>query len=110
MSEWQNGKTLVRLLLQHQSDLGLQCLSLPFWQEASVQILGTSTLALFSIKFNNNADTKINHDMAWQKVLSDMPNSTLTLFFFVFLVDEGREDPTTTKSGPSSAWYMLVAL
>ena len=29
---------------------------------------------------------------------------TLTAFFsFFFLVDEGREDPNTTKYGPSSA-------
>ena len=28
---------------------------------------------------------------------------TLTTFFFVFLVAEGKEDPNTTKSGPSSA-------
>ena len=28
---------------------------------------------------------------------------TLTRFFFFFLVDEGREDPNTTISGPSLA-------
>ena len=36
-----------------------------------------------------------------QKVLSGGP--TLTSFFLVFLVDEGREDPNTTISGPWSA-------
>ena len=29
------------------------------------------------------------------------------LFFLIFLVDEGREDPNTTKSGPSSASFKL---
>ena len=33
LSEWQTGKTLIRLLLKKQSDLGLHCLSRPF-QEA----------------------------------------------------------------------------
>ena len=33
----QTGKTLIRLLLQKQSDLGLRCLSRPFWQASSVQ-------------------------------------------------------------------------
>ena len=37
LSEWQIGKTLIRLLLQKQSDLGLPYLSRPFWQVASVQ-------------------------------------------------------------------------
>ena len=32
----QTGKTLIRLLLQKQSNLGLLCLSKPFWQETSV--------------------------------------------------------------------------
>ena len=34
-----------------------------------------------------------------QKVLSE----GVKLLFFFFLVDEGREDPKNTKSGPSSA-------
>ena len=29
------GKTLIRLLLQKQSDLGLRCLSRPFWKATS---------------------------------------------------------------------------
>ena len=36
-SEKQTGKTLIRLLLQKQSDLGLPCLSKPFWQATSVR-------------------------------------------------------------------------
>ena len=36
-SEKQTRKTLVRLLHQKQSDLGLQCLSGPFWQTISIQ-------------------------------------------------------------------------
>ena len=31
------GKTLIRLLLQKQSDLGLHCLHRPYWQSASVR-------------------------------------------------------------------------
>ena len=37
LSEKQTGKTLIRLLLQKQSDLGLSCLSRPFWQATRVQ-------------------------------------------------------------------------
>ena len=37
MLEKQTGKTLIRLLLQKQSDLSLHCLSKPFWQATSVQ-------------------------------------------------------------------------
>ena len=40
----QTGKTLLRLLLQKQSDLGLCCLSRPFWQAASVQNFRTFTV------------------------------------------------------------------
>ena len=36
LSEQQSGKTLIRLLLQKQSDLGLPCLSRPFWAGNSV--------------------------------------------------------------------------
>ena len=32
-----NRETLIRLLLQKQSDLGLYCLPRPFWQETSIQ-------------------------------------------------------------------------
>ena len=39
LSEWQTGKTLIRLLLKKQSDLGLHCLSRPFRQATSVQNL-----------------------------------------------------------------------
>ena len=35
LSELQIGKTLIRLLLQKQSDLGLPFLSRPFWQASS---------------------------------------------------------------------------
>ena len=34
--ELRTGKTLIRLLFQKQSDLGLHCLSRPFWQTISV--------------------------------------------------------------------------
>ena len=37
LSEQQTWNTLVRLLLQKQSDLGLPCLSRPFWLATSVQ-------------------------------------------------------------------------
>ena len=36
LSEQQTGKTLIRLLLQEPSDLGLHCLSKPFLQATSV--------------------------------------------------------------------------
>ena len=36
MPEYQTGKTLIRLLLQKQSDLGLHCLSRPFWHTTRV--------------------------------------------------------------------------
>ena len=42
LSELQTGKTLIRLLLQKQSDLGLHCLSRTFWHATSVQNLRTS--------------------------------------------------------------------
>ena len=38
LSEKQTGKTLIILLLQKQSDLGLHCLYRLFWQAAYVQI------------------------------------------------------------------------
>ena len=38
-----NRKTLIRLLLKKQSDLGLHCLSRPFWHAASVQNFRTFT-------------------------------------------------------------------
>ena len=40
-----NRKTLIRLLLQKQSGLGLHCLSRLFWQDASVQNLRTFTVS-----------------------------------------------------------------
>ena len=51
---------------------------------------------------------------AWiQKVLQEGSNSDRFYFFFFFLgggglVDEGREDPNTTKSWPSSARQLNV--
>ena len=42
--EKQIGKTLIGLLLQKQSDLGLHCLSRPFWQAASVLNFRTFTV------------------------------------------------------------------
>ena len=39
MPEWQTGKTLIRLLLLKQSDLGLRCLSIPFWQATYKYVL-----------------------------------------------------------------------
>ena len=43
----QTGKTLIRLLLKKQSDLGLHCLFwLFFWQATSVQHLRISTILL----------------------------------------------------------------
>ena len=38
LSEQQTEKTLIRLLLKKQSDLGLHCLSRPFWQTTSVGV------------------------------------------------------------------------
>ena len=52
LSEMQTGKTLIRLLLQKQSDLGLHCLSLSFWQVTSVQNIRTFT-GVFFLKFEN---------------------------------------------------------
>ena len=44
LSEWQTGKTLIRLLLQKQSDLGMSCLSKLFWQATSVRNFRTFTV------------------------------------------------------------------
>ena len=44
LSEYQTEKTLIRLLLQGQSDLGLRCLSRPFWRATDVQNLKTFTV------------------------------------------------------------------
>ena len=41
----QTGKTLIRLLLKTQSDLGLRCLSRLFWQASSVQNFRKFTVA-----------------------------------------------------------------
>ena len=46
LSEQQTGKTLIRLLPQKQSDLGLHCLSRPFWQPMSVCHFRSSTIYL----------------------------------------------------------------
>ena len=40
------GETLIRLLLQKQSDLGLHCFSRPFGQATSVQNFRASTVQL----------------------------------------------------------------
>ena len=45
LSEYQTGKTLIRLLLRKQSDLGLSCLFKPFWQATSVQNFRSFTVA-----------------------------------------------------------------
>ena len=37
------GKTLIRVLLQKQSDLGLHCLSMPFWNATTVRDFRTFT-------------------------------------------------------------------
>ena len=55
LSEKQTGKTLIRLLLQNQSDLGLPCLSRLFWKATTVQnfrtfIYHTCTLESSSIE------------------------------------------------------------
>ena len=44
LSEKQTGKTLIRLLFQKQSDLGLPCLSRSMWQEITVRNLRTFTV------------------------------------------------------------------
>ena len=44
LSEKQTGKILIRLLLKKQSDLGLHCLSMSFWQATSAQIFRISTV------------------------------------------------------------------
>ena len=45
-SEYQTGKTQIRLLPQKQSDLGLHCLSRPFWQATSVRNFWTFQLKI----------------------------------------------------------------
>ena len=42
----QTGKTLISLLLQKQSDLGLTCLSRPFWLATSVPNFRTFTVRI----------------------------------------------------------------
>ena len=53
LSESQTGKTLIRLLLQKQSDLGLSCVYRPFWQATSVQNIRTFTVLITFIMANN---------------------------------------------------------
>ena len=43
-----NRKTLIRLLLQKQSDLGLHCLFRPFWQATSVLKFRTFTVPMYT--------------------------------------------------------------
>ena len=47
LSELQTGKTLIRLLLQKKSDLGLPCLSRPFCQATIVRNFRTFTVIMF---------------------------------------------------------------
>ena len=47
------GKTLIRLLLQKQSDLYLHCSSRPFWQATSVQNFRTFTVYLIIVLGND---------------------------------------------------------
>ena len=44
LSEEQTEKTLITLHLKKRSDLGLCCLSTPFWQADRIQNLRTSTV------------------------------------------------------------------
>ena len=44
LSEKQTRKAMIRLLLQKQSDLGLHCLPMPFWQATSVWNFRTFTV------------------------------------------------------------------
>ena len=46
LSEKQTGKTLIRLLLQKQSDLVIHCLARPVWQATSVLNFRTFTINL----------------------------------------------------------------
>ena len=48
MSEQQTEKTLIRLLLQRQSDLSMHCLSLPFMHQTGVQNFRIFTEALIN--------------------------------------------------------------
>ena len=44
-----NREDLIRLLLQKQSDLGLSCLSMPFWQATSVHNFRAFITIFFSV-------------------------------------------------------------
>ena len=48
LSEYQTGKTLIRLLLQKQSDLGLHCLSRPFGRQIVFKILEHLLYAIYA--------------------------------------------------------------
>ena len=52
------GKTLIRLLLQKQSDLGLHCLPKPFLLMTSVQNFRTSTIE--SMRSHKRKATEVN--------------------------------------------------
>ena len=51
------GKTLVRMLLQKQSDLGLHCLSLSFWLATSVQNFRTFTINVCNSQVHNSFES-----------------------------------------------------
>ena len=57
-SEQQTGKTLIRLLLQKQSDLGLHCMPRPFWQTTCVRNFRTFTVCI-SFTFMHRRACKI---------------------------------------------------
>ena len=47
-------ETLIRLLSEERSDLGLHCLHMPFYQKLSVRIFRVFTVCCFVMVLNNN--------------------------------------------------------
>ena len=96
LSELQTGNTLIRLLLKKQSDLGLHCLSRPFWQEISVCICRNFTEYGNVLKFRTLA--------IWQK-------TCLVLFGLILYVPVNSYGHVGTVSSPNhtfSSWASLT--
>ena len=70
------GKTLVRMLLQKQSDLGLHCLFLSFWLATSVQNFRTFTINVCNSQVYNSFESFLDFVFNLHKVLSE--NMVLT--------------------------------
>ena len=71
--KWQTEKTLIRLFLQKQSDQGLFCLSMPYWQATSVQ-----KIRIFTILFEPVSIQGLHKGAQWLsgRVLDSRPRGS----------------------------------